>query len=764
MFTYPALLWFLPILGAVVLIHLINMFRHRRVEWAAMEFLLASYKKSRTRILLQQLLLMLLRTAAVAAVILMFADPKLEGELAQWFQFLGFGSTGTHHIVLLDDSYSMNERNLAQGGTPLFDDALAVIQKIAEGRIAGGGANDRFTLLKLSTPDPVLYELPMNADGVQTIQNTLQQLQPSSFAHEPETMLSAAADLVRQTVGLNPVVYFLSDFRRRNWASSSSSGPTPFLTQIETIRQHGGNVRMIRVAQAEQPNLGIEQLHLVEGIHAADVDILLDATIANYGRENADNVLVTLLVNDQMRSQQTVPRIPAGGKTVPPLRFPVRVSGSDGANLQGHRIEVRLQPDSLPDDNQRYIVLKVPESLEVLLIAPTTSSTSPSSTSDTSAQHVRIALAPGGTRSGILVRQEPPSFLAEKPLEQFSAIFLLDLPTLDPLAIRALENYVANGGGLAMFPGTNTDLFFVREQLYKGGNGLFPAGPVAVKELMPDYLTGAADLHVLAHPIFRLFSDGESPLLGSVVIERYLGVEPIYDPSAKILYHARDEFISLGMIPDPSIKVIASLRNGAPLVVERSFGKGRTMTFLTSASPTWNNWGRNPSFVVVLLELTAYLSKRSEQSQTFLVGDPLTVNVNPMEFEERVRFTPPPREGETSGSGVMIDAMSGEASFTQTDRPGFYTISLRSRSAGEQSELRAVNVSAPEGDIRQLDVTEISDMLRTVRQPLESAAGFSAVSDFAGRQSISDWLLYAVIVFLLGEIFLAGRILPPSMR
>jgi len=51
-----------------------------------------------------------------------------------------------------------------------------------------------------------------------------------------------------------------------------------------------------------------------------------------------------------------------------------------------------------------------------------------------------------------------------------------------------------------------------------------------------------------------------------------------------------------------------------------------------------------------------------------------------------------------------------------------------------------------------------------VRQPLESAAGFSTVSDFAARQSVSDWLLYAVLLFLLGEIFLAGRILPPSVR
>jgi hypothetical protein len=724
MFVYPALLWFLPILGAVVLIHLINMFRHRRVEWGAMEFILVSYKKSRTRILLQQLLLMLLRTLAVAAVILMFAGPKLEGDLAQWF-----GGYGTHHIVLLDDSYSMDERNLAQGGTLLFDDALAVVQKIALEK-----PTDRLTLLKLSSAEPVLQELALNADGLQTIQNVLQRQQPSSVAHDPETMLTAADELVRQTVGLNPVVYFLSDFRRRNWEN-----PEPILKQIETIRQRGSIVRMVRIAQNEQPNLCLEQAVLVEGIHAADIDILLDATVANYGQEAAENVLVTLLVNDLMQSQQTIPRLPSGGKTVPPLRFPVRVSGSES-----HRVEVRLQPDALPDDNQRYLVLKVPESIEVLLIAP-----SLSSASESSAQHVRVALAPGGAKSGIRVRQEPPSYLAEKPLEQFSAIFVLDIPTLEPSAVKALENYTANGGGVAFFPGANTDLDFVRNQLYKGGSGLFPAAPIIVQELLPDYLTKASDIRISPHPIFRLFSDGESPLLGSVVIDRYLGVE---------------------LTSDPSVNVWATLRNDAPLVLEKTFGAGRTMTFLTTASPAWNNWGRsNPSYVVVLLELTAWLSKRSEQSQSFLVGDPLTIKINPMEFEERVQFTLPPREGESSGSSAGIDAVQSEegllaATLAQTERPGFYTIQRKSRSAGEQTELRAVNVSASEGDIRQFDVTEISDILRAVRQPLETAAGFSTSGDFGGRQVISDWLLYAAILFLLGEIFLAGRILPPNPR
>jgi hypothetical protein len=724
MFIYPSLLWFLLLVGAVVLLHLINMFRHRRVEWAAMEFLLASYRKSRTRILFQQLLLMLLRAAAVAAVILMLAGPKLDGKFAQWFS-----GNGIHHIVLLDDSYSMNDRNAVQGGTPLFDDALAAVRKIAEGK-----SNDRFTLLKLSSPDPLLAELPLNADGLQTIQHTLQHLQPSSFANDPQTMLVAAADLVRETPNYKPVVYFLSDFRRRNWEN-----PAETLKQIENIRQHGGSVRMIRVASSEHLNLTIEQLNLVEGIHAADIDILLDAVIANYSQKIAENVLVTLFVDDKMQSQLTIPRLAAREKTEPPLRFPVRVGSAEP-----HRIEVRLQPDALPDDNRRFMVLKVPDALEVLLITPPQSPNR-----ESAAQYVRVALAPGGTKSGIRTRQEPPSFLAEKPLDPFSAIFLLDLPRIDPPAIKALENYAAKGSGIVFFAGENTDPDFVRNFLYKKGTGLFPADPVAVQNLDPDYLTKSPDVRAAVHPIFRLFGEGESPLLGSVTVERYLGIEKI---------------------ADKTVNVLATLRNEAPLVLEKPFGAGRTITFLTTASPVWNNWGRgNPSYVVVMLELAAWLSKRSDKVRSLQIGDPLEVKINPAEFEEQIRVAAPSREGESAETFAAIEAApdkegTSSAVFAQTYLSGFYVMTLKSRTAGDQTDVRGVNVNAMEGDLRIMDVAELSDILRPIRQSLESASGFSTADSFDGEQSISDWLLYAVILFLLGETFLAGRILPPYRR
>ena len=69
-FIYSPLLWGLLAVGLPVLIHLINMLRHRRVPWAAMEFLVVSQKKNRTWVLFKQLLLLLLRMAVLATLVL----------------------------------------------------------------------------------------------------------------------------------------------------------------------------------------------------------------------------------------------------------------------------------------------------------------------------------------------------------------------------------------------------------------------------------------------------------------------------------------------------------------------------------------------------------------------------------------------------------------------------------------------------------------------------------------------------------------------
>ena len=81
-FIHESLLWWgLPLAGLPVLIHLINLMRHRRVSWAAMEFLLASQKRNRNSILFKQWLLLLLRMSAIAAVVLMVAQPLVRNSV-----------------------------------------------------------------------------------------------------------------------------------------------------------------------------------------------------------------------------------------------------------------------------------------------------------------------------------------------------------------------------------------------------------------------------------------------------------------------------------------------------------------------------------------------------------------------------------------------------------------------------------------------------------------------------------------------------------
>src|SRR5262245_39625857 len=121
-FTHETLLWWgLPLVGLPVLIHLINLLRHRRVQWAAMEFLLASQKRHQNSIRFKEWLLLALRMLAVAAVVLMLAQPHVRN---RWAALVG--DTKTHHIILLDDSFSMSDRWADTSG---FDQAKQVVSR-----------------------------------------------------------------------------------------------------------------------------------------------------------------------------------------------------------------------------------------------------------------------------------------------------------------------------------------------------------------------------------------------------------------------------------------------------------------------------------------------------------------------------------------------------------------------------------------------------------------------------------------------------------
>src|SRR5262249_13584923 len=147
--------------------------------------------------------------------------------------------------------------------------------------------------------------------------------------------------------------------------------------------------------------------------------------------------------------------------------------------------------------------------------------------------------------------------LANHPLDRFSAIYLANIGQLDERAVTALEDYVRRGGGLAIFAGEGTDPRFVNERLYRDGKGLFPLPIGNPAQLFVDRLEKAADLEVADHPIFKVFAGERNSFLGAVAVERYFTTRRGHEAPT-----------------DSTVRVIAQLRNGAPLAVEHKFGDG----------------------------------------------------------------------------------------------------------------------------------------------------------------------------------------------
>ncbi|MCL2744611.1 MAG: hypothetical protein FWE67_12235, partial [Planctomycetaceae bacterium] len=610
--------------------------------------------------------------------------------------------------------------------------------------------SDRLTLIRLSKAnevaagaEPELNALLLDKDGIQLVDGFIQELKPSQTSFTPEVMLSAAIPLLQKKSSLGKsAVYFLSDFRQRDWSQTAG-----ILKKIETLKQLGAAVRFVRAGNEEHTNLAVKNLELVHGIHASDVDILFDATIVNYGREDADGVQLTIRADNKSLPIITVPKIGAGEETQPPIRFPVRLEGAGS-----HSIEVFLQGDSISDDNFRYAAVQIPDSLEVLLIT----SDKRESGADSPVPYLRTALSPSGTRSGIKVRIEQTEFLASNPLETFAAVFLLDIANLEPSAVNALEEYVRSGGGMAYFAGPNCQPDFLRKELYKDGKGLFPLEPLEPVSLEPDYLSKAPDIAPLAkHQVFRLFEEDGGSLMSSVRIEKYLSATIPADSSEGKALQSNDS------------QVLASLRNDAPLIVEKRFGKGKTVVFLTSVSPVWNNWAKgNPGYVVMMLELAAYLSQRQSESNALMVGEPIKLTVSAEKYEPQIRLQLP-KEVNSSGAAkppLVLDGIPDgtniKTAFTSTEHSGIYGAELTEHSGKKVVQrLFAVNVDASEGDTRLIDFDVLSALFRPLHLTVESASGFSAPFEFTGNQPWSDLLLYALLLLLVCETYLAGKML-----
>ncbi|MDO4569014.1 MAG: BatA domain-containing protein [Planctomycetia bacterium] len=750
MFTHPTLLWGLLFLAAPLLIHLINLLRRRRIEWGAMEFLLAAFKRHRTRVRMKELLLLLMRLAAVALMVLLVAQPVLKNRLGALA-----GGIKTHHIFVLDDSFSMGDTD---GEKSVFQTAKNVLTQFAE-ESAQLPVAQQFTLLRTSQARPAhirpdFQAQRIDSNFVQQVRSILGTFEPSHESAGPTAGLNAVEEIAPETDDENRIVYVLSDFRKRDWFENSDLS-----RRLEELKEKGVPVRLIDCANVERPNLAISNLVPMAGTRAAGTPLFMSVDVRNFGDTPATNVVVHPETRANGESQTLpairIPEIPPGG--VVSERFAVRfpLAGS-------HTIAAALDPDAVMDDNYVCASVDFPAFESVLVIESTSALDAKSP-----ARTLATALSPGGSvNTGLSIRIESPRFLATNPLDDFSVIYLADVATLDPQGVAALEEFLQNGGGVCIFAGQNTDPIFA-QKWYREGKGFFPALLRQPTDLAVDYLQKIPDVRVSEHPIFRIFSGKTSALLNSVNIAQYYSLE---DESLENLIPMEDDVSSAqrrsasnaagGELDHESgsadVRIIAALRNNAPLVLEKRYGRGWVILFLTSVDSSWNNWSRgNPSYVVMLLQLQAYLASSRHSEETLCVGEKISFEYSPEEFSPEVRFLTP--EGEPLRTIQSVPQKNGQllAESEWIATPGVYSAEMVPKKNAYPKRFFAINVDAKEGDVAKISSEELAQSLKTAAYEFFSSADFRLGTDVDPGFRLSDWLLYLLALWLLLEMLLA---------
>ena len=791
MFLFPALTIGFLFVGVPLLVHLINMLRHRRLQWAAMDFLMQSYRKQRKWIRLRQFLLLLSRLALATLLIAMLCGWTGGGRALQML-----GGTTTHHVVILDDSYSMGDTSLS-GGMPMiasglpataYGRSLGALQDLIR-RLAADDGNHQLTVMRSSRAAMAmrggsdsgdaaadLSAQTVTSDG--RIADRLMSTTVSPVRTDLSAALDLAADLVNNTPADSTFVYVASDFRKRDWESAER------LAASMRRLPRAVSIHMIDCAADPAVNLAITDLSPVQDVWVAGVPVVVDVTVKNYASVPVQNIAIESRViryGERVGAVDATARVSGEVESLPAIIIESLAAGEQVTKsfqvfiteTGTHAIEVSLPDDALAIDNSRVCTLPLSDAEKVLVID--------GDVNTRGAYHVASVLNPGSqVRIGAVPDLKPPAFLRSaswESLAPYRAIYLINLPEITDTAADALQTYVHRGGGVAWFLGDQVRSDRYNETLLAPGRQLLPAPLGKALEMPMDNSAGSStgnhdtpDLrlgesaNVLLAP---LASWGEAAL-------SLVGISKSWQLELELK-------IDMGNTTDtaPRLRRVIDRRDGLPWVLQHDVGRGRVITVLSGLDGAWTNWPGDPSFVVFMLQANAMLWSGAAPPTGRFIDEKRGQVLPQQQFTGDVVYVPsadqPPRVAidvraqlEESPGGSLADApvfrieidpqemvIEGQGNMEQWLRPGIAEWGLTAIDGSSTILPEAVVIRVGEGDLRRADQADMAQQLLPTEVKFMTSSVWSDQNQSAGSSALTLFLLGLLGAVLAAEQTLA---------
>jgi hypothetical protein len=414
-FLNSAFLFALAAISIPLIIHFLSKRRIKTIEFSSLKFLEQMQKNRMKWLKIKELLLLLLRMIIIGLIVMAFARPTLRG-------FWGASKGASSVVIILDRSASME----AEGETgTLFEEATRFGGRLIDAM----EPSDVVSVVPF--PDgPVSYGIEEVNPG-RLLKENLNKIEISYRAGNIGEALQSGLKILNKSPDLNREIYLLSDGQEINWKNL----PSDILNKQIWNGIHLFNVEF---SPNRNDNIAITEVKTPPQLLTPGENIKIEAELENSRMGTVENVLVGVIVDGERKAQSALALPPGRAQTID-FSFKLDRPGF-------HAGYVEIGYDNYGLDNKRYFSLQIPERINLLAVAQ----------SEDDLRFLKLAL--DRTEAGqVKFKGVSAANLLKEKISDFEVILLHDIKSLDPAREKAIESFVADGGGLLVAMGRQSE-------------------------------------------------------------------------------------------------------------------------------------------------------------------------------------------------------------------------------------------------------------------------------------------------------------------
>jgi len=711
-FANPLLLAGAAAIAAPIIIWMVNRWRTKVVEWAAIEFLRRAVTKTSRRLRIEELLLLALRCLILILLATAFARPRGLTSLS------GDGADARKSVVIvIDGSYSMGYQLGSEKKDTVFQRARSQAREII-GKLT---RQDRLSVARLTDELRVLTDGPrvMDPAGRREAQRIvedpefgvsargtsgaalMQGLPAILESFDPQGLEKSAAKVGVKTI------FFLTDAQRSAFFQGDRLVDPSLALLAERIGKLGGELQIVDCSAKEPLNVAITKVATRDPIVGVGLPCRFDVTLRNDGREEARGLSVEYRIDNMDTPVKRVSVDLRAGevRSLPPFPYEFRTPGP-------HRFQVRFSSDKLVIDNLRSLVVDVREAVGVLLVdgEPQTGSRR----WEDEVFYLSRALNPfsGDDQARGLIRPKAidEAQLGDQDLKDYDLVVVANVSSLADAAVSQLESYVRNGGAVLFTAGDRVNASFYNKRLFRDGAGLLPArlGEVAGRrgesatEDAPEWELELVDT---AHPGVSLFAEED--------MTKWLKMPPFYkiqkvEELGKGKLRSR---VLVDFLPRAEREGKGPTKRGerSPALLEKRFGRGLSLLWLSSIDADWNKALVYDGFYVPFwYMLTLHLSQTGKVRRDLSIGEVFEDFLSDEEYIREVRITRPDGQPTVQAPQRIQGQERHRLSYENTAQPGLYGVEFVGAPAARNYAF-AVNVDTGESRLDKVGVDELKE-------------------------------------------------------